>query len=64
MSTANKYKTEIQELYDEGHTHYAIAYKIKEWYTVKITEAQIEKLLNKPTRLSATRIKLNKLKDK
>jgi len=61
---AHKYKTEIKELYEHGHTHYAIAYKIKEWFSIKITEAQIEKLLSKPTRLSNTRIKLNKLKDK
>ena len=27
MSTANKYKHEIEELYNYGHTHYAIAYK-------------------------------------
>ena len=61
---ANKYKKEIQELYNDGHTHYAIAYKIKEWYTTIITEKQIEKVLGKPTRLSLTRQKLNKLKEK
>ena len=63
MKTVDKYKTEIQELYDKGQSHYAIAYKIKEWYTTIITEAQIEKLLGKSTNKCKTRLKMEKLKD-
>ena len=63
MSTANKYKSEIQELYDDGQSHYAIAFKIKEWYTTIITEVQIEKLLGKPTHKCRTRLKMEKLKE-
>ena len=60
MSAVNKYKAEIQELYDDNQSHYAIAYKIKEWYTTIITEAQIEKLLGKPTHKCRTRLKMEK----
>ena len=60
MSAVNKYKDEIEELYSQGQSHYAIAYKIKEWFTVTITEKQIEKLLDKPTHKCRTRLKMEK----
>ncbi len=63
MASINKYKKEIEELYSIGHTNYAIALKVKEWFDIKVTEKQIEQLLNKPPHISKVTAKLNKQKD-
>jgi len=36
---------EAQEMYDEGHTFYAIASQMKNWYTVLYTKEDIAKAL-------------------
>ena len=38
---------DAQEMYDQGHTFYAIAYQLKQWFQVQYTKAQIGKALEK-----------------
>ncbi len=39
---------ESQELYDKGHTFYAIAHQLKQWYGAPISEKQISTGLGLP----------------
>ena len=38
---------DAQEMYAQGHTFYAIAYQLKQWFQTKYTKAEIAKALGK-----------------
>ena len=38
---------DAQEMYDQGHTFYAIAYQLKQWFSVIYSKEDIAKALGK-----------------
>lgn len=41
------HKQDAEDMYNRGHTFYAITYQIEMWYHKKYTPAQIHKALGK-----------------